>query len=557
MARVSVKAVARDLRREDAAIRSAIIDGKKTKGSPALAAATLDSFVNFAQKLGIGADNPLSGSTYGFNPISRNRVLLEWIHRGSWLGGVAIDTVADDMTRAGIDYTTELPPEHTEALDQTMQSLNTWPSINEVIKWGRLYGGCLGVVLIDGQDMRTPLNLESVGPGQYRGIMVLDRWMVEPALEDLVTEFGPHLGLPRYYRVTQAAPALRGVAVHHSRVAIRHLGTELPYQQRMVENMWGLSVLERLYDRMIAFDSASTGAAQLVYKAYLRTMSIDGLRDVVSAGNQAMAGLASYVEVMRRFQSMEGITMIDAKDKLEVQGHSAFSGLSDVLTQFGQQLSGALQIPLVRLFGQSPGGLGSNGDGEMRQYYDNINQQQEKSLRHGVTLMYKLGARSKGLQLPPNFAIGFKSLWQLSDSDKANVAKTVTDTVSAAHEGGMISPKTALQELRQSSRVTGIFTNITHQMIEDADDTITPPGAEGLLGMAGLGGAPAPEGNDDDTPAQIAPGQLPGSENVNGTTGQNAQESQVDARTSRRASIQLPPPQRRPTSGSAGPGAGT
>ncbi len=536
MARVSVKAVARDLRREDKAIRSAVMDGNK-KGSPALSAATLDSFVNFAQKLGIGADNPLSGGTYGFNPISRNRVLLEWIHRGSWLGGVAIDTVADDMTRAGIEYTTELPPEQTDGLDKTMQAFNTWPSINEVIKWGRLYGGCIGVVLIDGQDMRTPLNMETVGRGQYRGLLVLDRWMVEPALEDLVTEFGPHLGLPKYYRVTQAAPALRGVAVHHSRVAIRHVGVELPYQQRMIENMWGLSVLERLYDRMIAFDSASTGAAQLVYKAYLRTMSIDGLRDVVSAGNQALNGLASYVEVMRRFQSMEGITMIDAKDKLEVQGHSAFSGLSDVLNQFGQQLSGALQIPLVRLFGQSPGGLGSNGDSEMRQYYDHINQQQEKTLRHGVTLMYKLAARSKGIVLPHNFAVGFKSLWQLSDGDKANVAKTTAETVSSAMEGGMISQKAALQELRQSSRVTGIFTNITHEMIEQADDTVQAPGADALMGLAGGG----------DTPDNVAPGQLPGQGGMNGEDGSNGQEGQVDASPRSRTQLQLSTPQRRPT----------
>lgn len=501
---VSVKAAVATAKREDAALRT-VVAGGKPKGKPSLDAATLDSFVNFSQKMGMGADNPMSTSSYGFNPISRNRILLEWIHRGSWLGGVAVDTVADDMTRAGIEYVTELPPQHTDALDKTMQSLNTWGSINEVIKWGRLYGGCIGVMLVDGQDMRTPLRLETVGPGQYRGLLVLDRWMVEPSLEDLVTDLGPHLGLPRFYRITQAAPALRGIAVHHSRVAIRHVGVKLPYQQSMIENMWGISVLERLYDRMIAFDSATTGAAQLVYKAYLRTLSIEGLRDVVASGGQPLTGLTSYVEMMRRFQSIEGITMIDGKDKLEVQGHSAFSGLSDVLTQFAMQMSGALQIPLVRLFGQSPGGLGSTGDSEMRMYYDGINQQQVMSLLDGVTTMYKLGARSRAIQLPPNFGLGFKSLWQLTDSDKANVAKTNGETVSAAFEGGMISQKIALKELRQASRVTGVFTNITHDMIEEADDTVQPPGADSLL--AGLTG-----GGDDDTPGNVAPGQLPGAE---------------------------------------------
>jgi hypothetical protein len=47
---------------------------------------TVDSFTNFAQKMGVGADNALSTARYSFNPITRNRIQLEWVHRGSWLG---------------------------------------------------------------------------------------------------------------------------------------------------------------------------------------------------------------------------------------------------------------------------------------------------------------------------------------------------------------------------------------------------------------------------------------------------------------------------------------
>src|ERR1700694_3881990 len=64
---------------------------------------TSDSFQNFAAKVGIGTDNQSSASTYGFNPISRNRGLLEWMYRGSWICGKVVDCPADDMTRAGIE----------------------------------------------------------------------------------------------------------------------------------------------------------------------------------------------------------------------------------------------------------------------------------------------------------------------------------------------------------------------------------------------------------------------------------------------------------------------
>ena len=46
---------------------------------------TRDSFVNYQHKLGVGSDSPLSTATYGFNPITRQRTLLEWMYRGSWI----------------------------------------------------------------------------------------------------------------------------------------------------------------------------------------------------------------------------------------------------------------------------------------------------------------------------------------------------------------------------------------------------------------------------------------------------------------------------------------
>ena len=221
MAKVSIKAAQRRALAEDEQLRSVATPGTNVN------AVTADSFINLAHKLGMGADNALSAGTYGFNPITRNRTQLEWIHRGSWIGGLVVDLPADDMVRAGVEYITEMPPDDIEVLDRKIAALNIWPEIGNVIRWGRLYGGALGVVLIDGADMKEPLTAESIGPGDFRGLLALDRWMVEPSYSDLVEELGPHLGKPRYYKVSQNAPALRGKVIHHSRVAFRVLGHEL------------------------------------------------------------------------------------------------------------------------------------------------------------------------------------------------------------------------------------------------------------------------------------------------------------------------------------------
>lgn len=489
MRKTSVKAIARQATRDDAKARAAAFQpaGVKktpTSGQPLLGAvSTADSFVNFAHKLGVGADNPLSRASYGYNPITRNRMMLEWMYRGSWIAGVAIDAIAEDMTRAGVDFVTEMEPEDSQAIEFEATRLGVWDKLADAIKWGRLYGGGIAVLLVDGQDLRTPLRLESIGPDQFKGLTVLDRWMLEPDLTDLVTEYGPDMGLPKYYKVMDNAPALRGAAIHHSRVALRHVGIELPYQQALTENLWGESVLERLYDRMISYDSASTGAAQLVYKAFLRTLKVEGLREIVAAGGASMNGLVAYVENLRRYQGIEGLSLIDSKDEMEAQAHGAFSGLDDILIQFAQQLSGALQIPLTRLLGQSPAGLNSTGESDMRNYYDGISQKQNKLMHSGVTTVYKCLSLSKGIQLPDDFELAFASLWQLQPKEKADIAKTVGEAVGKAKDDGLISQKTAMQELRQSSRATGVFTNISDADIDAADEEILPPLAETELGL--------------------------------------------------------------------------
>jgi phage-related protein (TIGR01555 family) len=456
---------------------------KKPEAAPsglsAPSSLTLDSFQNFAMSLGMGTDNQLSASTYGFNPITRQRVLLEWIHRSSWLGGVAVDVVAEDMTRGGITIKTTMPPEEIEDLQQALVRRNVWTDTAETIKYGRLYGGAIGVIMIDGQDFETPLDPSRVADGQFKGILPLDRWQVDAQFSEghVIDELGPDIGLPKYYKVVAEAPGIPRVKIHHSRV-LRSVGIKLPYWQAMQENMWGLSIYERLYDRLIAFDAATQGAAQLIGKMYTRIYQIDGLREIMAMGGKPMQGLLAQVDWMRRMQTNEGITLIDAKDNFIPHQQTVSSGITDALVQFGQQLSGALQIPLIRLFGQSPTGLNSSGESDLRTYYDNVRRCQERDLRQFLTKVVILTALSEGIPLPEKWTFDFNSLWEMTDAEKAGIASQVTDTALKGFESGVVDRGTALKEMRERGRIVGAWTNVTDQMIEEAEMEPPPASAE-------------------------------------------------------------------------------
>lgn len=445
----------------------------------AIAARTGDSFQNFAAQVGLGTGNLSDAGGYGFGLQSRNRINLEAAYRSSWICGLAVDVVAQDMTRAGIDFQASgLDPEDAGKLHQAFERMRLWDQLCDTVKWSRLYGGAIAVMLIDGQLPSTPLNVERVGRGKFKGLLVLDRHQVLPSLNEIVEEYGPDLGQPKFYQVLHNAPALRQQKIHYSRV-IRLEGLKLPWQQAQTENGWGQSVLERLWDRITAFDSTTDGAAQLVYKAHLRTIKIKGMRQNVGAGGAALKGLVAQVDMMRQMQRNEGITMMDGEDEFEAHSYT-FAGLDNILMQFGQQIAGATQIPLVRLFGQSPAGMNATGESDLRTYYDNIAQQQDSTLRAPLSarLLPVLAQSELGQHMPDGVAFGFVPLWQMSAEQKADVASKTVDAIEKAESMGVLSPQAVLKELRQSSLTTGIFTHITDEDIEAADADPPDPAEE-------------------------------------------------------------------------------
>lgn len=260
---------------------------------------TMDGFDNFVSRIGLRNENTLSAGMYTFNLLTRNRLQLEAAYRGSWMVGAVIDSIAEDMTRAGLEINANDDDGDIKKIQAAISRLQVWQSICYLIKMGRLYGGAVGVIQIKGQDLSTPLDVETISEGQFQGIVVFDRWMLNPIIQEPI-DSGPEMGLPEYYDLVnipdEMSPGvdfrskpIGGNRVHYTR-CIRYTGIDLPYFQAITEMMWGESILERLWDRLISFDNATMSAASLIDRANLRTVQIDGLREVLGAGAEATQG---------------------------------------------------------------------------------------------------------------------------------------------------------------------------------------------------------------------------------------------------------------------------
>ena len=445
-----------------------------------------DGITSFAAKLGAGSSISTSLGYIG-NRLTLNQIALETLYRDSSVIGAAIDIVADDMTRAGIEIKGATDPNKIKKLNTAMSRLKIWDAISEGLKWGRLYGGAVGVLMVDGQDLSKELKINTIGGNQFSGIRIYDRWWITPDMTRLVSD-GMDRGLPEYYWVSYAYPERLGQSptdathqiVHYSRV-IRFEGLRLPMRARIENQLWGASVVERIYDRLVAYDAATEGAKELSFKAHLRTIGVDGLKDALK--NPELENMmATFFARVADLQTNTGLTILDANDTFQTNSYS-FGGLTDLIKHFAEQVAGACGIPLVRLLGQQTTGLGNNSDAVMRSYYDSISSQQESQLAQPIFKILQLLYMSVlGKPAPEDFDFVFAPLWQMSATEKADIALKLTQSVKDLYDAGIISQDIALKELSQSSDQTGIYTNITAEDIEAAKGADLPALGDGLNG---------------------------------------------------------------------------
>lgn len=432
-----------------------------------------DGISNFMARLGLGGDNLLAkGSFERGKQISRDPDQLAAMYRDNPFVGRAVEIVAEDMISAGIAIKSDLSPDDISLLQKGLQQDGIHQRFGDALKWAALYGGALAVILIDGHDLSTPLDLDDIGKGSFRGLYVLDRWQVTPT-SALIEELGPMLGYPAGYRVTLTGP-LNNKVIHHSR-CIRFVGIELPLRERQAEQYWGASVVERLYERLLAFDSASFGASNLLFKSYLRVIGVKGFRAALAKGGEAEKGLVRTFEMMREMQSNESITLLDSEDQFQTYSWN-FGGIYDALQALAEQISAATNgIPLVKLFGQSPKGF-SSGESDLQMYGDKIHTAKEDDLRAPYMLACQIEARSRlGRPLPENFDFDFNPLSVPSDLERSQAATADAQAVAALVSAGIMTEAQGLRELRASSERTGRFTCITDEDIAAAEAGMGEP----------------------------------------------------------------------------------
>lgn len=449
---------------------------------------TMDMLLNQAARLG-PSENLLSQNRYIADRLTQNFALMDNLYRSDWIVNKIINTVPEDMTKNWIKLTCQVDPDQDNELKRQERKTHVKAQVLEGLKWGRLYGGAAGVIVIDGQEdmLDQPLDLDMVVPDSFRGILITDRWNgVYPSGEIVTDMRDPDFGLPMYYTFgTDQTNTAQGVQVHHSRV-LRFTGRALPYMERLSESYWGMSEVEHVYEELNKRNTVSANIAQLIFSAHLRILKMEDLGQLLAMGDeQSQRDLYATLHAQNMLMNSMSLQVLSKDDDFQTFDYS-FSGLSDIYEQFMMDIAGATEIPATKLFGRAPAGMNATGESDLRNYYDTVRQNQEAILRPILEKLYPVICLSAWGAVPDDLDFEFNPIRDTSDEERASLIQQTASAINSVFQSGIISQQTALKELRQAGKSFGMWTNITDEDIENAADQ--PQGGEEEGGEEGAPG---------------------------------------------------------------------
>ena len=422
-----------------------------------------DAFSNPLFHLGFGSQSPLEATEYPLTRMTDNYALLNSLYRTNWVVQNVVGLMVDDMLREWYKLTGQFTPDELKLLNRLERKTGLRSRLNEGLRWGRLYGGAAGLIMIDGQeDLSQPLDIDLVYPGSFKGLYVLDRWQgISPNLA-LTFEGGEEV--PESYSITDGQ-GHTVTTVHHSRI-IRFTGRDLPRIERQTELYWGESEIEALYQEVVSHDNVSANMAALTFQANVNTMEVKGMEQLLSMSSpQVQRRFWQVMQAQATLRSNFGMQLVEQGNKLTNTQYS-FAGLKDVYESMALNLCGASHYPMTKLFGRSPGGLNSTGESDLTNYYDYVDSQREAKLRPGLEKLLPVLCMSALGYVPDDLDIAFPPLWTPTAKELAEIAKSKAEAVVSVFQAGLLNADTAQKELKKQADETGLFGSIT-------DDEIT------------------------------------------------------------------------------------
>ena len=381
----------------------------------------LDGLMNLVSGMGTARDK--GGQAEYYQP-TYDPLQLITAYRASSLIRRVVDMPAEDACREWREWQAEA--DQITVIEAEESRLGYQGKVLEARRQARLFGGSAILIGTGDADPMKPLRPEIIKQGgiSYLTLLTFSDIIAGDIERDPTL---PEFSKPQWWQLTTVTGG--NVRIHPSRLVIMHgipPMTGLGYESL---SGWGDSVLPGMLDAVKRVDEVAGNILSLVYEAKIDVIKIPDLMM-----NLQQRGAAFEAEVIRRMtlaatgKGINGTLILDAAEEYE-QKSASFGGLPDTMDRFMQLASAASGIPMTLLFGMSPGGLNSTGDGDTRGYYDRVKVQQSMQMQPAMAILDECLIRSALGDRPKTIHFTWRPLWQPTAKERAETGKTMADAM--------------------------------------------------------------------------------------------------------------------------------
>lgn len=364
-----------------------------------------------------------------------------------------IDRPAEEALKHGMEYNVS-DADLREFLDDALDRLDWEEKAVTAIRWARLFGGSIIVMLLDdGGGLEEPVNWQDVR--SVEELRVYERAIVQPDPDTYRT------GKAEYFDVSSTYGGT--FRVHRSRCLVFKNGSLPEYGAAQQYYYWGLPEYIRIHKDLSRALKTHTNAANMIEKSVQPVYKQKNLQSTLAAegGDTAVLKRLNVIDQARGMLNSIAVDM-DGED----YDFKTFqmTGAKEILESTCNLLSAVTCIPQTILFGRSPAGENATGESDLENYYNFVEGIQKRMLKKNIRTLIKAivqaGVYDGSIENPGNIKPTFKPLWSLSETEKATVELTKAQRAQVAAQTAQlyidmqaIQPEEVRQALAKDEQV--------------------------------------------------------------------------------------------------------
>lgn len=385
-----------------------------------------DGFVNFVNKYGTAQD-----TTERYEFQREDDVLDEQLtefYEGNGLFAKIIDTPAEEAIKHGFSLDDVKDQEIQDFCTESLDVLDWEETAMTALKWSRLFGGSIVVMLInDGRGIDEPLdwsNIQSIDD-----LRVYDRSLITPDTSSLFSyerddpfrTRASRLGTPEKYHIYSK---YGNFTVHESRCLIFPNGILPENTTHSTYEFWGMPEYIRIRRAIRDTELAHSNASKMLDRSIQAVYKMKDLAQLLATedGENIAVKRLQTIDLARGLLSS---IILDADGEDYDFKQFQFGGVADVIDATCNFLSALTSIPQTILFGRSPAGMNATGTSDLENWYSYVERIQKRvvrsNLRYLLSIIFQAGVATGEIDEVPKIKVTFNPLWSLSDTEQTDL----------------------------------------------------------------------------------------------------------------------------------------